>query len=119
MRNYKNIKAFKLAHELVLEVYKITKEFPKEEIYGLTSQIRRAAVSIPANIVEGASRQHNKDYLNFLYNSRGSLAELEYLLSLATGLKYSNDKDFCSAEEKKQGVAKTLYGLIEAVKKEV
>jgi four helix bundle protein len=62
MRDYKNIKAYQLAEELVLEIYKVTKSFPKEELYGLTSQLRRAAVSVPANIAEGASRNHQRDY---------------------------------------------------------
>ena len=119
MRDYKNIKAFQLADELVVEIYKITKNFPKDEIYGLTSQLRRATVSIPANIAEGASRQHKKDYLNFLYVARGSLAEAEYLLHLANKLGYLDDKDFENTVSHKQSVAKTLYGLIESVGKEV
>ena len=119
MRDYKNIKAFQLADEFVVEIYKITKNFPKDEIYGLTSQLRRATVSIPANIAEGASRQHKKDYLNFLYVARGSLAEAEYLLHLANKLGYLDDKGFEDTVSYKQSVAKTLYGLIESVGKEV
>src|SRR3989338_5525693 len=119
MRDYKNIRAFKEADELVVLVYKVTKDFPKDEVYGLTSQIRRAATSIPANIAEGASRQHKKDYLNFLYVARGSLAEAEYLLHLANKLGYLDDKGFEYTVSYKQSVAKTLYGLIESVGKEV
>lgn len=119
MRDYKNIKAFQLADELVVEIYKITKDFPKDEIYGLTSQLRRAAVSIPTNIAEGASRQHRKDYLQFLYVARASLAETEYLLHLTSKLGYLKDELFGKIEERKQEVAKTLFGLIEAVKREV
>ncbi len=89
MRNFKNIKAFQLSDNLVVEVYKVTKYFPKEELYGLTSQLRRASLSVPTNIAEGASRQHKRDYLNFLYIARGSLAETEYLLHLANRLGYS------------------------------
>ena len=74
MRDYKNIKAFQLADNLAVEVYKVTKKFPREETYGLVSQLRRAAVSVPANIAEGASRQHLKDYANFLYIARGSFS---------------------------------------------
>ncbi len=77
-----------MADDLVLEVYQVTKEFPNEETYGLITQLRRAAVSVPTNIAEGASRQHKKDYLNFLFTSRGSLAEVEYLLCLANKLGY-------------------------------
>lgn len=82
MRNIKNIKAFQLSDNLVIEVYRTTKHFPKEELYGLTSQLRRASLSVPTNIAEGASRQHKRDYLNFLYIGRGSLAETAYLLNI-------------------------------------
>ena len=119
MRNYKNIKAFQLADDLVVEIYKVTQQFPKEEIYGLTSQLRRAAVSVPSNIAEGASRQHQKDYLQFLYVARASLAETEYLLHLATKLGYLGNDLFTRVEERKQEVAKTLFGLLEAVKKDL
>src|SRR3989338_5970247 len=119
MRDYKNIRAFKEADELVVLVYKVTKDFPKEELYGLTSQIRRAATSVPTNIAEGASRQHQKDYLQFLYVARASLAETEYLLHLANKLGYLRDELFGRIEEQKQEVEKTLFGLIEAVKREL
>ena len=118
MRDYKNIKAFGLADSLVLEGYKISKKFPKEEAYGLTSQLRRALISVPTNIVEGASRQHKKDYLNFLYISRGSLAETEYLLHLASRLNYLNEPDFKNIDRLRQETARTLFGLIEAVRDE-
>ena len=94
MRDYKNIKAYQLADQLVIEIYKITKLFPKDEIYGLISQLRRAAVSIASNIAEGASRQHKKDYLNFLFIARGSLAETEYLLGLAYRLTFLSSEEF-------------------------
>ena len=67
MRDFRKIKAYEYADDLVLAVYEATNKFPKEGIYGLVSQLRRASVSIATNIVEGASRQHPKDYLNFLY----------------------------------------------------
>ena len=118
MRDYKNIKAYQLANSLVIDIYKVTKNFPKEEIYGLASQIRRAVVSVPSNIAEGASRQHKKDYLNFLYIARGSLAETEYLLHLANGLDYLRVEEFERINRMAQETAKTLFGLLEAVKKE-
>ncbi len=118
MRDYKNIKAYKLADQLVVEIYKGTKNFPKEETYGLVSQIRRAAISAPANIAEGASRQHNRDYLNFLYNSRGSLAEVEYLLELSRKLGFLEDKELKKLRHMKEEAAKTLYGLIRSVERE-
>ncbi|MBN1688104.1 MAG: four helix bundle protein [Candidatus Omnitrophica bacterium] len=83
MRDYKKIKAYQNAEKLALEIYSVTKRFPKEELYGLVSQLRRAAVSVTANIAEGASRQHKKDYLNFLFMARGSVSEVECLLTLS------------------------------------
>jgi four helix bundle protein len=94
MRDYKNIKAYQLADNLVMEVYKSTMHFPKEELYGLTSQLRRAAISVTTNIAEGASRKHKPDYLHFLYMSRGSIAETECLLHLANRLRYLSNTEF-------------------------
>jgi four helix bundle protein len=107
-----------LADELVIEVYKTTKPFPKEEIYGLTSQMRRAAVSVAANIVEGSSRKHKRDYLHFLYIARGSLAELDYLMGLSCKLGYLNRAEFDKIDMLLHETARTLYGLINSVEKE-
>ena len=82
-RDFRKIKAWELADALVISIYAITKSFPKEELYGLCSQIRRSAVSVPSNIAEGAGRNHKKEYLNFLYIAKGSLAELDYLCCLS------------------------------------
>src|SRR5207249_3664946 len=79
MRDYTKIKAWRLADDLTVAVYERTRSFPKEEMYGLTSQLRRASYSVPANIVEGASRESKKDYLHFLYIARGSLSEANIL----------------------------------------
>lgn len=76
MKTHKDLDVWKLSVELVLDIYKITKNFPKEEIYGLTSQIRRSAISIPSNIAEGAGRNSKKEYVHFLYNSLGSLSKI-------------------------------------------
>lgn len=118
MRDYKNIKAYQHTDDLVVEIYKVTKSFPKEELYGLISQLRRAAVSVPANIAEGASRQHKKDYLHFLYIARGSIAETEYLLHLANRLGYLDSSTFDKIYYLKEEAAKTLFGLIGSVEKE-
>lgn len=94
MTNYKNLDALKTAMQLVKEVYLLTKKFPKEELYGLTSQTKRAAVSVPANIAEGLGRQYKKDTLQFLHISRGSLYELETLLNIAVMSEIITEGEF-------------------------
>jgi len=94
MRNYKDLDAWKNAMQLVKEVYLLTKTFPKEEMYALTSQTKRAAVSIPSNIAEGLGRQYKKDTLQFLNISRGSLYELETLLNIAVMVEIISEKEF-------------------------
>ncbi|MDA3878914.1 MAG: four helix bundle protein, partial [Prolixibacteraceae bacterium] len=91
MHNYKEIKIWQRARMLVKDVYLFTKEYPKEEIYGLTSQIRRAVVSIPVNIAEGAGRGTNKDFSHFLDIARGSLYELETLILLSSDLDFISE----------------------------
>jgi four helix bundle protein len=86
--NYKELSFFKKAHEITLEVYKITKEFPKEEKFGLSSQLQRASSSIGSNIAEGSVRSTTKDYKHFLHMSLGSAKEIEYQLLLAKDLDY-------------------------------
>ena len=88
IRSYKDLEIWQEGIELVNTVYTVTHNFPKEEIYGLTSQIRRAAVSIPANIAEGCARHHRNEYRQFLYIALGSLAELETLFLVAQQLEF-------------------------------
>jgi four helix bundle protein len=92
--DHKELDVWKKSMKLVEEIYKLSNDFPKEEIYGLTSQIRRAAISIPSNSAEGSARKSNKEYLQFLSISLGSLAELEtqYLLSLRLGYVSENTR---------------------------
>jgi four helix bundle protein len=118
MRDYTKIEAWKLADDLTVAVYQATRSFPREEIYRTTSQIRRAACSVPANIVEGSSRESKKDYLHFLYISRGSLSETQYFVHLAWRLDYlTNAEDESLIGQTKQTFA-CLHGLIKAVEKE-
>jgi len=117
-RDFKNIKAWQYADDLAVLVYSKTKSFPKEELYGLTSQLRRAVVSVPTNIAEGASREHKKEYLHFLYVARGSIAEVEYLLHLSRRIGYLKDDEYRQVEDLRKEAAKTLQGLINSVKKE-
>jgi len=118
MRNYAKIEAWKLADNLTVAVYERTRSFPKEEIYGLTSQLRRASYSVPANIVEGSSRESKKDYLHFLYISRGSLSETQYFIHLSQRLGYlsAQEADFLIGQTKQTFAC--LHGLIKAVEKE-
>jgi four helix bundle protein len=83
LESYKELIAYQKSYQLTLQVYEITKKFPKEEIYGIISQMRRCAVSIPCNIAEGYRRGHRKEYIQFLYVAYGSCSELETLLSLS------------------------------------
>ena len=97
-KGYKKLLVWQKANELAKQVYMITKEFPKEEIYGITSQLRRAVLSIPANIVEGTGRQGKKELKHFTNIALGSLFETEYLLDFCRGMGYLNN-DKCSGIE--------------------
>ena len=91
MQDHRKLRAFELADQLVIEVYRATRCFPREEMYGLTSQMRRAAVSVAANIVEGCARESLKEYANFLNLAFGSLRELGYYLGLSVKLGFIID----------------------------
>ena len=86
MRDHRKLRAFKLADELAVEVYKLSSELPKSEQFGLTSQMRRAAISVPANIVEGCARRTTRDFKHFLEIAMGSLREVGYLLDISCRL---------------------------------
>ena len=116
-RDYTKIKAWQLTDELALLVYRVTKEFPKSEIWGLTSQMRRAAVSVPANIVEGSARRNRNEYLQFLYIAMSSLAELNYYIRFTKELGYLGAKSYEESWAKSQEGLKTLQGLISYVEK--
>ncbi|QSX09656.1 four helix bundle protein [Alkalibacter rhizosphaerae] len=100
------------AQELVLKIYEVTKNFPKDEQFGLTSQFRRAAVSIPSNIVEGKARGSNKDYNRFLLIARGSLEEVKYQMFLARDLKYIDEQKYKELLNLAMEVGRLLAGLI-------
>ena len=93
MKTHKDLDVWKLGMGLVELIYTISKEFPKDELYGLTSQMRRAAISIPSNIAEGAARKGNRENVQFLYIALGSLSELETQYLIAQRLKYVNNPD--------------------------
>lgn len=119
MRDYTKIIAWRLADDLAVAVYKVTRLFPREEVYGLTSQLRRAASSVPANIAEGASRLSKKEYLQFLYIARGSSSETHYFIHLSHRLGYLESPAYDEVNELAETVGRTLTGLIKCVEKEV
>jgi len=110
---FEDLEVWKKAHSLVLKIYNLTRCFPKEEKFGLVSQMRRAAISIPANLAEGFKKRTTKDKSNFYNIAQGSLEELRYYLILAIDLNYivDNDKLIDSVEE----IGRMLYGLIKSI----
>jgi len=116
MRDHTKLRAFDLADEVAVMIYRVTGGFPREELYGLTSQIRRAAVSVPSNIVEGCARDSQADYLRFLYIAFGSLRELHYQLSLSKRLGFLHNQDSSLLEAKIIETEKVLSGLIRALR---
>jgi four helix bundle protein len=111
---HKDLDVWKKAMDLAAQVYSLTARFPKEELYGLTSQIRRSAVSIPSNIAEGAARHSRKEFIQFLHIASGSVAELETQLLLAIRMRFiPGDSIICHVEE----IRKLLLGLLRSLKK--
>lgn len=116
MRDHTKLKAFELADEIAVLTYRATKAFPKEEVYGLTSQMRRAAVSVPSNIVEGCSRESQPEYLRFLEIAFGSLRELRYQYRLSSRLGYLNS-EFDHMDVKLEEAEKILGALVRSMRK--
>jgi len=118
MKDFKNLHVWSKAHNLVLDIYRTTAKFPKEEIYGLTSQIRRSAGSIPTNIAEGCGRNSDGELYRFSCISMGSASELEYQLLLIKDLNYINEEDYKILNEKLMEVKKMLNSFMQKVKAE-
>ncbi|OQY30542.1 MAG: hypothetical protein B6I38_07270 [Anaerolineaceae bacterium 4572_5.1] len=116
-KGFRKLLVWEKAHELVLGVYTATKAFPKEERFGLTSQLQRAAVSIPSNIAEGHALESDPQFLRHLRIARGSLAEVEYQLLLAADLELLSEQNYDKLENKRREVGYLLYRLMTAVKK--
>jgi len=109
---HKQLNVWKSAMELAVELYHMTDSFPSKEAYGLTRQIRRAVVSIPSNIAEGAARQTKKEFINYLHMAQGSLSELDTQLELASRLGYLKDDLLTMMDERMRRIDKMISGLI-------
>lgn len=116
VRDHTKLRAFELADEVVMLVYRVTAGFPKEELFGLTSQIRRAAVSVPSNIVEGCARDSEAEYLRFLNIVFGSLRELHYQVNLSKRLGFLPNEEPSLLDAKVVETEKVLSGLIRALR---
>lgn len=116
MKSHKDLDVWKMAMQLAADVYHLVELFPKYERYGLSSQMCRAAVSIPSNIAEGAARQNKKELIQFLYFSLGSSAELETQLELSKTIGYVAESDVKRVMEKQVCVSKMILGLIRSLK---
>lgn len=114
-RGFRQLGVWQKAYELTLDIYRLTKMFPRAELYGLISQLQRAAVSIVANIAEGYERNHRKEYLQFLYIAKGSLGEIETYLLLSRDLGYISSDDYAVVDAKRNETTKMLQGLIRSL----
>ena len=112
IKRFKDLRIWQKGIEVVTDIYTLTKKFPKEELYGLTSQIRRSAISIPSNIAEGFRRYHNKEYKQFLYITLGSCAELETQITIARMLKYITEEKEIELIEKLDHLCRMTSNLI-------
>lgn len=115
MKDFKELKVWSKAHELTMAIYSLTRTFPTDEIYGLTSQVRRSAASIGANIAEGCGRRSDSELARFLQIARGSASETEYHLLLARDLRFLSESDYRSTEQKIVEVQRMLTALVQKV----
>lgn len=116
MKDFRTLNVWQKSHTLTLLVYKATKEFPKEELFGITSQLRRSVVSIPTNLAEGCGRGSDKDFKRFVQIAMGSASESEYLILLSKDLNYISDKEFDNLILEIQEIKKMLSSLISKLK---
>lgn len=116
MKDFRQLKVWEKAHQLALAIYKATKEFPKEELYGLTSQIRRSSMSIPTNIAEGCGRFTNADFARFLQMAMGSASEAEYQLILARDLGFLSNDVYEKLHNDTEEVKRMLASLLKTIR---
>jgi four helix bundle protein len=112
----KDLEVFKKSHKFTLRIYEITKSFPREELSGLASQMKRAAYSINSNLMEGGAKGSNNEYARFILISRGSVSELTYQLELARDLKYITDVEFNELSDESDQIGKMLSALHKSIK---
>jgi four helix bundle protein len=115
IQSFRDLRVWQLAMDLVEIVYQLTKGFPKQESYGLTSQIQRAPVSVPSNIAEGHIREHTKEYLHHLSMAQASLAELDTQLEIACRLNYLSGAELCPTSERVLSLGRQMYALRNAL----
>jgi four helix bundle protein len=115
-KGYKELKVWHKAYSFTLDVYKITKSYPKEETYGLTDQMRRSSISIIANIAEGCAKQHTKDFMKFITIAIGSSNELEVYIRLSYDLNYIKKDVFENLKSNHDEISKMLFGLRKSLK---
>jgi four helix bundle protein len=116
---FRNLRVWQEAMALTIEVYRNTRSFPKHELYGLTQQIRRAAVSVPSNIAEGKGHYSDKEFSRFLFYARGSLLELQTQLLIAEHLEYLSNTDAQRLTVMADGVGRALSGLISSLREKL
>jgi four helix bundle protein len=116
MRDFRQLRVWEDAHSLTLTIYQITQNFPKEELFALTSQMRRASSSVPTNIAEGCGRETSKDYAHFLQIAVGSSFELDYQILLAKDLNYIDEKKYLELNDKVDKIKRQLAILIKKVR---
>ena len=117
MKSYKDLELWQVSMNFVTDVYKLTKVFPKEELYALTSQIRRCVISVPSNIAEGASRKGTKEFIQFLWIANGSLSEFETQIEIAQKLGYLDSIEMVI--KKVKHIRKMLHGLIHSLENKI
>ncbi len=115
MKSIEELDVFKLSHEMTLKIYKLTKDFPGEERFGLVSQMRRAAYSVPMNLAEGSHRLNTKEYRQFVGITKGSAGEMKYQLLLAKDLKYVEENTYDELRSRYERISQMLTGLAKSL----
>lgn len=115
MKSIEELDVFKLSHEMTLKIYKLTKDFPGEERFGLVSQMRRAAYSVPMNLAEGSHRLNTKEYRQFVGIAKGSAGEMKYQLLLAKDLKYVEENTYDELRSRCERISQMLTGLAKSL----